>query len=471
MEPERIKKIWCKTDGSIARSLTMLAIPIIFINLLQVAYQLTDAFWVGRLGANAVASVSVSFPITFLLVSIVSGFSIAGSALVAQYAGAHHYKRVNHVVAQALILVTFASVIFGAVGWIISPFLLHLMGVSSEVFQNALLFLRVIFLGLPFMFGFTVFQSVMRGVGQVKIPMMIILGTTTLNFLLDPLFIFGWRNIPAYGVSGAAMATLGTQTIATLIGMFLLLRGKYIIQLKFSDFVPDLVFIKKLFFLGLPASLEQSLRSLGILTMTFLITGFGTITTAVYGVGSNILQVVTIPAIGLSMAASVLVGHNIGAGKIKRAHDTAVLGAVISFVFLSAVGILSFVFAPHLVRFFVPNDAEVIRQGAVFVRIIALSFGFLGVQMSLSGVFRASGNMMVPLLFSIVSLWVLQFPVAYILSKHTALGALGIWYAFPVSYVLTSFLAIVWFLKGDWKHKRLIGEEEATEVLVENTIR
>ncbi len=466
-----IEKKWNGTEGSIARSLTMLAIPMIFMNLLQVAYQLTDAFWVGRLGAHAVASVSVSFPITFLLISIVTGFTIAGSALVAQYAGAHNSKKVNHVTAQTFILVTFTSVLFGAVGWFFSPFLLGLMRVSPDVYLNALRFLRVMFLGLPFMFAFAVFQSVMRGVGQLKIPMIIILGTTTLNFLLDPLFVFGWKSIPAFGVSGAAMATFGTQTLAACIGFYFLLRGKYGIHISFSDFIPDIPFMKKLFFLGVPASLDQSIRSLGILTMTFLVTSFGTITTAVYGVGSNILQVIVIPALGLSMASSVLVGHNIGAGKMKRAHDTAVLGAMISFIFLSFVGLIVFIFASPLVRFFVPSDSEVIQQGTVFVRIMSLSFGFLGVQMSLSGVFRASGNMMIPLLFSVVSLWVLQFPIAYILSKHTSLQEIGIWWAFPVSYILTAILTVLWFLRGDWKHRRLISEEEATEVLVENTIR
>lgn len=471
METDLTQKTWCGTEGSIARSLTMLALPIIFMNLLQVAYQLTDAFWVGRLGAHAVASVSVSFPITFLLISLVTGFTIAGSSLVAQYAGAHNRKKVNHVAAQTLTLVASASVVLGIAGWFVSPFLLGFMHVSPEVYSNALRFLRVMFLGLPFMFVFAVFQSVMRGVGEVKVPMIIILGTTMLNFLLDPLFIFGWKDLPAFGVSGAAMATFGTQTLAAFIGIFFLLRGKYGIHLSFPDFIPDIPFIKKLFFLGIPASLEQSIRSLGILTMTFLVTSFGTITTAVYGVGSNILQVIVIPALGLSMASSILVGHNIGAGKMKRAHDTAVLGATISFVFLSLVGLIVFIFAPHLVRFFVPSDPEVIQQGTVFVRIMSLSFGFLGVQMSLSGVFRASGNMMVPLLFSVISLWVLQFPTAYILSKHTTLHEIGIWWAFPVSYVLTALLTVMWFLRGDWKHKRLISEEEATEVLVENTVR
>ncbi|MCK9352338.1 MAG: MATE family efflux transporter [Candidatus Paceibacterota bacterium] len=466
------KKEWCGTDGSIARQLMRLAIPIIFINLLQITYQMTDAFWVGRIGAEAVASVSVSFPITFLLVSLASGFSIAGTALVAQYAGARNFKMVNHVVSQTFILVVIASIILGIIGIAAAPSLLHLMNVEPNVSDNAILFLRAIFLGLPFMFGFAVFQSVMRGVGEVKVPMVIILGTTTLNFLLDPVLIFGWNGmIPAYGVSGAAMATFGTQTIAALIGFYLLLRGKYHIHLKLSDLAPDMPLMKKIFFLGLPASLEQSIRSLGILVMTFLVTSFGTITTAVYGVGTNLLQVVVIPALGISIASSVLAGHNIGAGKMKRAHDTAVLSAVVSFAFLSVVGIFCFIFASNMVSFFIPNDPEVIRQGTVFVRIMALSFGFLGVQMSLSGIFRASGNMMIPLLFSVVSLWVLQFPIAYMLSKHTSLGVLGIWWAFPISYILTAILTMAWFLRGDWKHKRLIEEKEITEVLVENTIR
>src|SRR5680860_387598 len=445
-------------EGPIIKSLFTLAVPIILANILQATYQLTDAFWVGRLGGAAIASVSVSFPIIFLLISLGAGLAVAGSTLIAQYVGAKNEKMVNHVAAQTLLMVAIISVILSTVGYLLAPTILRLMGVAPDVYINALGFMRVSFFGLIFMFGFAMFQSIMRGIGQVKMPMYIVLGTVILNFALDPIFIFGWGAIAPYGVMGAAMATFGTQALATIIGFVILFKGKFGIHLKIADFKPDFTFIKKAFFLGFPASIEQSARALGMTVMTFLIASFGTMAVASYGVGSNILQFVVIPALGLSMAISILVGQNIGAGNIKRASDIARLGAIVSFVVLSIVGIIAFVFASNLIAIFVPSDPAVILAGATFVRTMALTFGFIGVQMALNGVFRASGNMISAMVLALVSQWVLRFPIAYILSSHTSLGVSGLWWAFPISNVLMAFITIAWYVKGDWKNKKLTEE-------------
>jgi len=463
-------------EGPILKSLFTLAIPIIFANILQATYQLTDAFWVGRLGGAAIASVSVSFPITFLLISLGAGLAVAGSTLIAQYVGAQNKKMVNHVAAQTLLMVAITSVVLGAVGYLLTPIILHLMGVAPDVYTNALKFMRVSFAGLIFTFGFVMFQSIMRGIGQVKMPMFIVLGTVILNLALDPIFIFGWGPIARYGVMGAAMATFGTQALAAIIGFVVLLKGKYGVHLKITDFKPDFSFIKKAFLLGFPTSIEQSARALGLTVMTFLIASFGTLAVASYGVGSNILQFIIIPAMGLSMAVSILVGQNIGAGNIKRASDIARLGAIISFVILSIVGIIIFIFAPNFITIFVPGDPAVIQAGTIFVRTMALTFGFMGVQMALTGVFRASGNMVVAMVLALISQWVLQFPIAYILSKHTSLSINGLWWAFPISNVLTTLITIAWYSKGDWKNKKLTEEEKlvekvSEEILVEEGVR
>lgn len=246
---------------------------------------------------------------------------------------------------------------------------------------------------------------------------------------------------------GAALATLGTQSLATIIGFFILLGGKYGIHLKLSDFRPDLAFIKRSFFLGLPASIEMSARALGLTVMTFLIAGFGTIAVAGYGVGSTIMQFVMIFCMGLSTAIATLVGQNIGAGNIKRAAETAKVGAWISFLLMTGVGILSYIFAPQFIRIFVPNDAEVVKTGVVFLRTIALTFGFVGVQFALIGVFRAAGNMVTTMVIALISQWVLQLPLAYFLSHHTSLGINGLWWAFPVTNVVTTIITIGWFMK------------------------
>src|SRR6202167_2420140 len=258
-------------EGPIGSALTRLAIPIMLGNVLQTGYQLTDAFWVGRLGGPAVAAVAVSFPITFLVIALGAGLAIAGATLSAQYMGASRQDMVNHVAAQTMLMVAITSVIMGAAGYVLSPYLLELIGVAPDVYHGALGFMRVSFIGIIFVFLYGMFQALMRGVGETRMPLVIVFGTVILNFLFDPLFIFGWRWIPGQGVMGAAIATLATQGLAALLGMAIFLRGRHGIQLGWRDFRPDPQYIKRAFFLGLPGSIELSTRGLGPLLMTFLV--------------------------------------------------------------------------------------------------------------------------------------------------------------------------------------------------------
>lgn len=447
-------------EGPILRSLLTLAVPIALANVLQAAYQLIDAFWVGRIGGAAVAAVSVSTPVMFLSIGLGAGFALAGSTLVAQYFGAGNREMVDHVAAQTLLMVVLVSVVLGGAGYLAAPMLLRAMGVAPEVYDGALGFMRVSFVGLVFNFFFFMFQSLMRGVGEAKLPVFIVLGTVILNFLLDPLFIFGRGPIPALGVRGAAVATVGTQSIAALIGLAVLLGGRYGIHLVWRDFLPDPAYIRRAFLLGFPASIEQSARALGLTVLTFLITSFGTRTVASYGVGSTILQVVMIPAMGLSMAVAALAGQNIGAGNVERAARIGRLGTAMGFGILTAFGVVAFLLAPWLVAFFVPTDPDVIAGGTRYLRIMALSWGFLGAQFSMTGVLRASGNMVMTMMLTLVSQWVLQFPLAYVLSRHTALGETGIWWAFPISNALIAAITAGVYAKGDWKRRRLVSADE-----------
>jgi len=216
-------------------------------NLLQTGYQLADAFWVGRLGASAVAAVSVSFPVTFLVIALGSGLALAGATLSAQYMGAGRQDMVNHVAAQSMLMVAISSVVLGALGYALAPLLLRLLGVAPEVYAGALAFLRVSFAGLVFVFTYAMFQALMRGVGQTRVPLLIIGGTVLLNFLLGPLFIFGWGPLPGHGVVGAAYSTVVTQGVAAVAGVVVFLRGRHGIHLTWRGFLPDPAYIKRAF--------------------------------------------------------------------------------------------------------------------------------------------------------------------------------------------------------------------------------
>jgi putative MATE family efflux protein len=457
-------------EGPIGTALIRLAIPIILGNLLQTGYQLTDAFWVGRLGAAAVAAVSVSFPLTFLVIALGAGLAMAGATLSAQYMGAGRQDMVNHVAAQTMMMVALTSVILGAAGYLLAPSLLTLLGVAPDVYAGALGFMRVSFVGIIFVFIYAMFQALMRGVGQTRVPLLIVLGTVVLNFALDPLFIFGWGALPPHGVVGAAMATLITQALAALLGMIIFMRGRHGIQLAWRDFRPDFPYLKRAFFLGFPGSVELSTRGLGLMVMSFLVASFGTLTLAAYGVGSNVIQVVSIPAMGLSQAVSTLVGQNIGAGNIARASRVSLIGTLSGFVVLTLAGIIAYAFAPAIVAFFVPEDANVIAEGARFIRIMSLAWGGIGVQLCIVSAFRASGNMLIAMVIALVSQWMIQFPLAYVLSRHTALEASGIYWSFPVTNIAVAVISVLWFAQGGWKSTRLTEEDRQVIKVAEETI-
>ncbi len=445
-------------EGPILKGLLRLAIPVVFANVLQSGYQLIDAFWVGRLGGAAVAAVSASFPVMFLVMALGMGLAMAGSILTAQYRGAGNDAMVAHVAAQTLNMVWTLSLVLSVAGYFATPALLHWMGVASDVYAGALGFMRVSFFALIFNFTFFVFQSIMRGVGRPTLPVYIVAATVLLNFILDPLFIFGWGPVPAYGVMGAALATLGTQILAAVIGMMVLHMGRHGIHLKRADFRPDGVYMKRAFRLGAPASIEQSARALGLTVLTFLIASFGTQTMAAWGVGSNVLQVVLIPAFGLSMAISTMAGQNMGAGRIERAAQSGKVGAQLSFAVLTSIGVIVFAFAPHFAAFFVPKDAGVISEAAQFLRVMALAWGLMGVQLALTGVLRASGAMMMAMALTLTSQWLIQLPLAFFLSSR--MGPDGIWWAFPVSNVVITIATFIVYGRGGWKKKRLISADD-----------
>lgn len=189
-------------QGSILRSLTKIGVPVILANLLQSGYIIIDAFWVGRLGDTAVAAISVSQPIVFLFFALGIGLSVAGTTLVAQCVGARLFKEANNIAAQVFLMSLLFSIPVSIVGYLLAPWMLHVLGTQAEVLPSALSFLRVLLGGLVFTFGFSMLQSLMRGSGEVRIPLMITLGTLILNAIMDPLLIYGWGMIPAFGVTG-----------------------------------------------------------------------------------------------------------------------------------------------------------------------------------------------------------------------------------------------------------------------------
>lgn len=439
------------TEGSILSSLINLAVPIILANALQSMYQLIDTFWLGRLGANAVAAVSLSFPILFLILSLGGGLTLAGSVIVAQAKGAKNQQNVNYSSSQTVFVIFFLSILLSIITYFSAHPLMKLVGAGPEILSDSVTYFKYSSFGFMFLFMFFVFQSLMRGIGNVWLPMYIVLGTVLLNLALDPLFIFGYGSFEGMGVGGAAIASVITQGISAIVGIIILLKGKMGVKIKFSQMKWDWSWTKKMVAIGLPSSLDQSARAGAMTMMVVLVTGFGSEVVAAYGIGVRVLSLIVIPALGFSIATTTLVGQNIGARQIKRAEKVGDLSAKIAFFGLTSVGILLYAFAEPITAFFVPNDPQVIKDSALFIKIMAPSFGLLGLQQVLNGVFNGAGFTRVSLLISIFGLWMVRFPVAFLLSDKTALDEVGIWWAFSISNLLAATVGFIYYKTGHWK--------------------
>jgi putative MATE family efflux protein len=438
-------------------SLLKLSGPIVMANVLHTAYQLIDTFWLGRLGAGAVAAVSLSFPLLFLIISLGIGLTLAGSILAAQYKGMNSQRMINYSSAQTYLVMFFISCLLALIGYVFAQPLMKLIGARGEILADAVSYFKVSSIGFVFLFMFFVFQSLMRGIGHVVLPTYVVLSTVILNLFLDPLFIYGWGPVPAMGVAGAAMASVITQALSAFIGFAIIYSGQYGISLNLKDFKFDFEWFKVLIKLGIPSSLELSTRALGMALLIVLVTSFDDVVIASYGIGARILSFVIIPALGLSAATTTLVGQYIGAERKDKAAEVGVLSCKVAFFGLTVIGGLLYLVARPVTEFFVPGEEEVIGHSSMFIKVMAPSFGLLGLQQVVNGVFNGAGFTMASMLLSMFALWVVRFPLAYIFAFHTALSFEGIWWAFPISNLVAAIAALLWFRTGSWKSRKRVG--------------
>ncbi|KAB1187674.1 MULTISPECIES: MATE family efflux transporter [Haloferax] len=470
------------TEGDLLKPLLTLSIPIVLSQLMQVGYNLADTFWVGRVGENAVSALSFSWPLVFLMISIGGGFTVAGTVLVAQNKGAGNHDRVDHVAGQTIAFVTLLSIFFSAVGYLLAPVMLPLIGTTpgTEVHNLAVEYTRTIFLGVYFMFGFFIFQALLRGWGDTRTPMFLMAFGVALNVIIDPFLILGFNNNPlfgvlglgalqsqlfaatgftGFGVQGAAIATVFSRGLGALAGFFLLFSGRVGIHLSPRDLVLKAETVRKIVKIGAPTSVEQSTRALGVTALTALVAFAGAKTVGVdtsaavaaFGIGIRLNSLVFLPAIGLQQGIETVVGQNLGADKPDRAERGVHLGAGLitgALVFVSAG---AYFFAEPIFSVFIPGEPNVIAIGVDFLRIVAPTYIFLGIFRVVSGGFRGSGSTRTAMIFTLLSLWVFRIPPAYLLVEYGGMGVSGVWWAIALSSVISAVIAYAWFLRGTWK--------------------
>lgn len=439
-------------DEPVLPTLFKLSWPIMVGESMQLMYNLADTFWVGRLGPEFLAAITVSFPIIFIVFSVGIGFSISGIALVSQYTGAGEHEKANLVTGQVLSFAIMVSLIFSFLGLILGEHLLILIGADEEVLPLAWSYFRIIVSGIPLMFIYFIFSAVLQGIGDTKTPMYLKLVAVGANVILDPLLIFGWGGFPELSIAGAAVATIITRFLAAIIGIYILFTGKKQLHLYPHHLRPRWNMIKKIVKIGFPAAVGDSGLAIAISVMTSIVAGFGTVTLAAYGVANRITSIIRMPAMGIGRATGVLVGQHLGADQPDEAGKTAWLSAGTILVIMLIMATILLFTAPWLIDFFT-DDPEVVDLGAEYLKIVGFGFTFLGVQIVLSGALSGAGKTVQQSFFRLLTLWAFQIPFSYSFAHYMGLQETGIWWGIFTAKLLGLIVMSLWFIKGTWQEK------------------
>lgn len=440
------------TKGSILKHIWVLSLPTMVAFALQTSFNIIDTIFVGRLGADAIAAISIVFPVVILMIALGAGTGIGAASLVARYLGAKKHKEAGRVAEHAVLIALFFAVIFGLLGWFFSKPLFILIGATPAVLELAMSYSQWIFGFGGFIFVFITLSNILRGEGDAKTPMKFMAIAVLLNIALDPFLIFGIWFFPALGVEGAAIATVIARGIGCVLLVAHVLAGKSLLTLAFKKFRYSFDIVKGIFSVGIPASLSHMMMSIGMIFITRIVSSFGPTAIAAYGLGFRLEGIAFHFTIGISIATVALVGHNFGAGKIKRAKKIAWTAAGFSMVTTAVIGFI-LLLAPRLWLSIFTNDSLVLDQAVPFIKVLSWFFAFASLSMIMEGSFQGFGRGMPKFLLTILRLGVLAIPLAYMISK--TFGLVGVWYGLAISTLVSSLVAAIWFKFSDFKSKSL----------------
>lgn len=439
-------------DRDLYRSLITLAVPIMLNNLLQMLYNLVDAFFLGKIGPAAVAAPTISFTMIFFLAVFGMSFSMAGTTLIAQSKGKGDMTRANFYAGQTATILVVISVAISVLGLALTPTLLRVMQVPAEAFEYTRQYMTIIFAGLPIMFVSFLLRAVLQGVGNSTTALIVQVITIGLNVILDPIMIFGWGPVPAMEVAGAAYATVIARSVAAIVSLYILIRGSRGIRLQAKNLKPDRVAVRRFVQIGLPAAIGQAVPAFGFTVLQGIVNTLGTAVVAAFGIGNRIVSLFNMPAVGFSQATTSVVGQRLGAKRPEEAI-TAVKQSVATVAVFITIGMtLTFLFGGSFVRFFV-DDREVIGYGAELFRVLSPSVVIFALFTVAIGAFQGGGDTKPVMVLNIARLWGLRVPLAYVMALTLAWGPLGIWWAMFVSNLVIAVAGFLWLRRGTWLRK------------------
>lgn len=442
------------TNGKIGKALFMLAIPMVLEMVFESVFAIADIFFVSQLGDDAVATVGITESITTIVYAIGFGLSMATTALVARRVGEKKFEKAATVSAQAIVTGAIASVFIAIVGIFFSKDLLRLMGANSTIVNEMSGYASIILSSNIIIMLLFINNAIFRSAGDAALSMRVLIIANCLNIILDPLLIFGLGPIPAMGVEGAAIATSIGRGLAVIYQFVLLFKGRGKIHIKIEHFSLRWKTIKKLINLSLGGIGQNIIATSSWIGLMRIMAEFGSAAIAGYTIAIRILIFILLPSWGLSNAAATLVGQNLGANQPERAEKSVWAAGRINVAFLGLIGIIFFLFPAYFIELFT-DDQGIVVNGIQALKIISCGFIFYGMGMVLLNSINGAGDTQTPTLLNLISFWIVEIPVAYLLAIHFTWNQNGVFYAIIIAEAILTLIALYWFKTGRWKLKRV----------------
>ena len=435
------------TEGSIAKALLLFTLPVFLSNLLQQLYNTFDAWCVGNyIGDDALAAVSSSGSLIFMMVSFFNGLAMGAGVIVARAYGAKEYDTMQKTIHTAIAFGVVAGAVLTVTGVVFTPTILRWMGTPAEVLPQSITYFRYYFLGAIFTVMYNIFVGILQAVGDSRHPLYYLIVSTLLNIGLDMLFVA----VLGLGVGSAAVATTLSQGVSALLCLIHLVQVDAPYRVHLRRIRIHRKPLGEILRYGFPSGVQNSVISIANVVVQSNINSFGKAAMAGCGSYSKLEGFAFLPVICFAQSLSTFVGQNLGAGNHTRVKKGVTLGVLCSCGMAEIIGLLSYWFAPQLIDFFSESE-EAIALGAQHMRTICLFYCLMAFSHCIAGVLRGAGKATVPM-FTMLACWCV-FRVSYLLVALRLVNQLTtVSWAYPITWALSSVIFLVYYLKADWIH-------------------
>ena len=441
--------------GDMKKAIISLAVPIMINNLIQTMYNLTDTYWLGKLGTNQMAAISLVSPMQNIIINFGSGITMAGAILISQYVGANDSRNAknmaNHIFVCSMIFSIFCSLLC----FILTPSIVSWLGGDATINSMGSTYMQIVICDLPFLFMINIYSAISQAQGDTIKPMELNMLGIALNMILDPLFMMGhkWSFCFQWDIAGAALATFLAKVPCAIIAFVAIVKGKNEIRVSLKGFKFNTTMFKRILTVGLPTALGNSTMQFGFLLMTKNVLAYGNAAMAAYGIGNRINSIITMPANAIGGAVATVVGQNIGARQIDRAEKGYKIGRFMAVAFLFVFGmILSFLLSKYIVSFF-SSDKEVISMATEFLSIMAFWCFTNGIYNTTMGIFNGAGNTVVTMIIEATRLWIWRFLTLFIFSTFFGMAEESVWYCVVASNGISALILLILYKMGLWKKR------------------